>query len=64
MIEILMFFKENIFAILILSLIILTSLVIFSINNNNFSDIGNNDNTLKNIGKVVTIETYNNKFYK
>lgn len=58
-----MFFKENIFAIIILSLIILTTLVIFSINKNDFSDIASNDNNVKNVGKVVTIETYNNIFF-
>ena len=57
--NIIIFFYDNISAILILSLIILTLLVIFSIYNNDFSDISNN-NKLKNIGKIVTIDTYNN----
>ena len=60
--DILIFFRENIVSIVILSLIILTILVIFSMNKNNFSDISSN-NTLKNVGKVVTIETYNNRFF-
>jgi len=61
--DILIFFRENIVSIVILSLIILTILVIFSMNKNNFSDISSNNNTLKNVGKVVTIETYNNRFF-
>ena len=53
------FLKQNFFYIIILSCIIFTLLIIFSIFNNQFSNIHNTPKK-QNISEVITIETFDN----